>query len=1346
MAKRYFGVLDAFSAVLMLASCFACVVGAAAASQRNLGIIDLGSTSTAEETSKAQAAFGKGDAIVVMRDRSPDQFKRAFGSSIPSSKAFSSTSNSPRTADSSAAQGQPLALRGVAAYIDARGVTRSVQTFAPANDPGDQKQGWKQHLNEWIAAEQTKALAAVGDPTPPAAAWTLLYQTTVEAEAGDYEQNTIAIYRLNGIDPTSDYYMVSTTPQVEPGWTGNCNGFDECDSHTVSRYFVHGEPTDNSTLVDHGPTGTVANGTVGFTIGGSLTAAGPGGTAGFSASWSQPDVTTVDQSVSNAAAWQETFQMLSGGSECNPLGGKNNVPGTSSGTFLSRQGSIFQVPGGTSDLNFPITTNATFCYWSPYVSPGIGAHYNTLSIQSTFPLGPPVLSASPQNLTIPAGGSALLRVNARIPNSNQGFPWQISTSTNTSWLSTNTGPFSGPQIIHVSVASGTSEGSKGTISINSVPSFAAPSVEGGPISIPVTVGQPSTDITAGVLLFGGETGYLTSPVQAPEFYDLSTKQFSPISPPKQNRNDHTATVLNNGDVLIAGGGTATAELYHPGTFSFSSTGSMANDRSGHTAVLLPDGKVLIVGGLDGQGNSTSSAELYDPTSGTFSPAGSLSSPRQGHGATAYVEGGQSKAIVYGGSSGSDILGTWEIWDESSNNFVSRGNMAYAVVNFPNPVAISSGDALHIVGGSQDGLYATAAEQLLQPPNFQPGASLQIPRRYFGFTALAAGGGLLATGGSTGGNVSALASAEIRTASGWQLLSGSATCPGAAGCMTTPRISHTETALPDGTVLLAGGHDGTGTVLGSTEYFDPAGKAFITGAPGVGRMGHTASLVSTTSSTLANNPPSTALGQSVELVAAVKSGLGTPEGSVQFLDGTRVLGTVPLKDGSATFTTTELALGSHTLTVVFSGGGGSGSSTSPAVTQQVGKTATTVAVAVSPNPSPVGQAVVLKATVIASKGAPSGTVTFSDGSTPLGAPQAVVNGSAQLATSSLSAGQHAITALYSGDSGFDGSSSPVFTEYVNSASTTLSATPNPSQAGQSLDLVATVESAAGGSPTGPVNFLDGAVLLGSSPLTNNKAKFTTSTLSVGAHSLTAVYTGDRQFPRSASAVITQTVNAANTATTTTLSSNPNPSTPRASVTLTATVRSAAGTTSTPTGSVTFKDQTTNTALGTTLLTTVEGAQVALLSTTALTSTGAHSIQAAYQGDTNFAASQSAAYTQTVLVTPTVDLIVNGSSAGATVSVGDTVTLVTRIHAAADCPWPTGSITISDSTNANNRYGSANIVKDPNSKDGLAEIRNAGIAAGSYTLVAIYGGDNEGKYYNGAQSNRVSLQVNTKGQPQ
>jgi len=104
------------------------------------------------------------------------------------------------------------------------------------------------------------------------------------------------------------------------------------------------------------------------------------------------------------------------------------------------------------------------------------------------------------------------------------------------------------------------------------------------------------------------------------------------------RQSHTATLLFTGRVLLTGGisvygpnanGLATAELYDPSTGTFTATGDMTTPRVSHTATLLPDGKVLIAGGdssIAGGGNTGASptAELYDPNTGTFSPTGEMS--------------------------------------------------------------------------------------------------------------------------------------------------------------------------------------------------------------------------------------------------------------------------------------------------------------------------------------------------------------------------------------------------------------------------------------------------------------------------------------------------------------------------------------------------------------------------------------------------------------------------------------------------------------------------------------------------------------------------------------------------
>ena len=118
------------------------------------------------------------------------------------------------------------------------------------------------------------------------------------------------------------------------------------------------------------------------------------------------------------------------------------------------------------------------------------------------------------------------------------------------------------------------------------------------------------------------------------------------------RASHTATLLPNGKVLVAGGYNgssylASAELYDPASGSWSYTRSMAATRENHTAMLLPNGKVLVAGGYNGSSYLTS-AELFDPNSGasgSWSATGSLATERYLHTATLLPNG---KVLIAGG--------------------------------------------------------------------------------------------------------------------------------------------------------------------------------------------------------------------------------------------------------------------------------------------------------------------------------------------------------------------------------------------------------------------------------------------------------------------------------------------------------------------------------------------------------------------------------------------------------------------------------------------------------------------------------------------------------------------------
>jgi len=117
------------------------------------------------------------------------------------------------------------------------------------------------------------------------------------------------------------------------------------------------------------------------------------------------------------------------------------------------------------------------------------------------------------------------------------------------------------------------------------------------------------------------------------------------------RYPHTATLLPNGKVLVAGGQDystifASAELYDPASGTWTATGSLNTGRHSHTATLLPNGQVLVAGGPGTNGVTTASAELYDPASGTWMATGSLNTARFQHTATLLPDG---KVLVAGGS-------------------------------------------------------------------------------------------------------------------------------------------------------------------------------------------------------------------------------------------------------------------------------------------------------------------------------------------------------------------------------------------------------------------------------------------------------------------------------------------------------------------------------------------------------------------------------------------------------------------------------------------------------------------------------------------------------------------------
>jgi hypothetical protein len=230
---------------------------------------------------------------------------------------------------------------------------------------------------------------------------------------------------------------------------------------------------------------------------------------------------------------------------------------------------------------------------------------------------------------------------------------------------------------------------------------ASPSLEAPPTARPVgslhdaaamnpALSQPvAVRLSDGwVLITGGRekrpNGITLLRSQAAEIYEADPDKFTPTGSMADARAGHTATLLNDGRVLVVGGidasdgfdNLATAELYDPATGKFTRTGSLAQGRAHHTATLLDDGRVLIAGGYGGGTLSLKSAEIYDPATGKFTPTGSMATARRDATATLLTNG---LVLIAGGldQDATAALSSAELYDPATGKFAVTGSMATA---------------------------------------------------------------------------------------------------------------------------------------------------------------------------------------------------------------------------------------------------------------------------------------------------------------------------------------------------------------------------------------------------------------------------------------------------------------------------------------------------------------------------------------------------------------------------------------------------------------------------------------------------------------------------------------------
>ena len=358
-------------------------------------------------------------------------------------------------------------------------------------------------------------------------------------------------------------------------------------------------------------------------------------------------------------------------------------------------------------------------------------------------------------------------------------------------------------------------------------------------SLPEPRGSHSATLLpdGGVLIAGGITSGTEEEDRRTYVYRLLFSPLGSWTSAKSiavRRHDHTATLLTEGRVLIAAGkdnpsSPVITEVYNPAVTDHDPAGPMTIGRRFHSATILPDGKVLIAGGQDPAFQTLSSAELFDPVSGLFQPTGAMAVPRRLHTATLLPTG---QVLVSGGTSGGrtpTIESTAELYDPALGQWIMTGPMT---------AARHSHTATLVAGGKVLALGGTGpAGAIAQGESYDPKSSvwtqlqgaLLAPRS--GHTATLMGDGrVVVVGGNTG-----FATGEVYNP---QTGTSVATGPLPAN----HRAGHTASLLPNGLVLVAGGFDGS-LPRSEASLLQPRTATWsATGAMFDARTEHTATLL------------------------------------------------------------------------------------------------------------------------------------------------------------------------------------------------------------------------------------------------------------------------------------------------------------------------------------------------------------------------------------------------------------------------------------------------------------------------------------------------------------------------
>ncbi len=506
------------------------------------------------------------------------------------------------------------------------------------------------------------------------------------------------------------------------------------------------------------------------------------------------------------------------------LGLASNAEGiTGSGSIAAAAGS------GTLTISVPLSAAAGTHSLTLNASDGVQTHSEDFDLAvaavpaviNSFTATPPTISPAQQSTLAYSFTGGTGSIDNGVGAVSSGGTTIVTPAATTTYTLTVT-PVSGPSVQQ-----------QATVTVTE---------PGNPTMSSSRAYQSETLLPNGKVLLAGGTNDLfgLTPMAGADLYNPASGLLNPTGAMVTARYAHTATLLNNGKVLIVGGfvanktdGTASAELYDPAAGTFAATaGTLHYPRGGHSATLLPSGEVLIVGGYSGKtnvlANYPSTCEIYNPVTNLFRDSGSLNAVRGAHRATPVygltlpaaaqsLEDGaifDNRVLISGGYSANGFITSMEWYRVGSDSFTTLS------------VGLIAGRALHtaVLLPNNNVLLAGGATSTSLPPSAIASAEL-----YNVLTNTIASTGSLAA--ARAAQSSTLVGGKVLVfggASGFSVLSSVESYdPGTglftpATAMATGRAFHTGTLLGNGKILLAGGLNtgASGFFLNTVQAYTP----------------------------------------------------------------------------------------------------------------------------------------------------------------------------------------------------------------------------------------------------------------------------------------------------------------------------------------------------------------------------------------------------------------------------------------------------------------------------------------------------------------------------------------------